>query len=69
MQDVADAAPACIRILQNTLRHMESALPAEREAIEQAFNVGCEDALKGEFGGCPTYQNGSDYFKTTYDQP
>jgi len=43
VQHAADAAPACIRILQNTIRHMESLLPTERQNIERAFEEGWGD--------------------------
>jgi len=62
VQHAADAAPACIRILQNTIRHIEALLPTERQIIEDAFIEGRREYGTGDFN------NSTDYFNQTFNQ-
>lgn len=68
VEDIAEHAPAVLRVLKLELQAINELLPAERAIIEQAFKEGEEDMGRGEFGGIPQYRNASDYFNQTFEQ-
>jgi hypothetical protein len=64
MQDVAEHAPSCIRILKNTFNLLTATLPIERQQIEQAYIDGKVNAGNDIFG--QKYIAASDYYEQTY---
>ena len=69
VEDIADHAPAVLRIIKPIREMLDKLLPSEREAIEAAYNQGNLDSYvetrEEKYDYVPS-GNAQDYFDKTY---